>query len=561
MMQLKQCYAHWFVITALVSVLATLSTIRATAAPLNAKISWSPCYRDFGFPFECGIVQVPLDYSEPNGAAISLALIRLPASDPSRRIGSLFLNPGGPGGSGFEFALYIAPYIYTEEVRARFDIVGFDPRGVGRSTPLRCFGTVRQWSDILTAFAFPITEEQAALWESTERTFVDACEQRAGRIVDHMTTADVARDLDLLREAVGDEKLTYAGLSYGTFLGVTYANLFPDKVRAVVVDGVLDPIAWTTGNGNEAATLPFSTRLRSDAGAMATLDEFFRLCDAGGIENCAFAPDSSSRFAALAARLRVAPVLVTTPDGFTYTFDYAGLIATMLSNMYSSYNWPYLAPFLAELEATAGPAQLGARLQSLWNSLGLVTKRGMPEYPNIFEGFYGVVCSESDNPNSYSAWWNAAQSAEAQYGYFGPIWTWNSSVCAIWPGPAQSRYVGPFATATANPVLVVGNIFDPATRYEGALTVHNLLANSRLLTVQGWGHCSLFLSGCADSTVGSYLVDPTGPLPTSCAQEWVPFAAPPAAATAASVQSSVRESLRAVVNGAIMPMLVRHIVR
>jgi pimeloyl-ACP methyl ester carboxylesterase len=206
-------------------------------------------------------------------------------------------------------------------VRARFDIVGFDPRGIARSTALRCFGTPRQWGPFFTPFAFPLTPDEEEAWMAADLYVVDACAQRGGRIIDHMSTANVARDLDVLREAVGDAKLTYYGVSYGSFLGQTYANLFPDKFRALVIDGVLDPIAWV----NQGGAIPFSTRLRSDAGAIATLNEFFRLCDEGA-DNCAFAPDSAERYAALAQKLLDdGPVAITFPDGSGLELNYSVL--------------------------------------------------------------------------------------------------------------------------------------------------------------------------------------------------------------------------------------------
>ncbi len=241
-------------------------------------------------------MQVPLDYNQPNGATISLALVRLPASDPAHRIGSLFLNPGGPGGSGVDCALFAGPFLYNDSVRAHFDLVGFDPRGIARSTALRCFGTPKQWGRIFTPFAFPSTSAEEVQWMNADLYLDSNCAQRGGKIADHMSTANVARDLDQLRQAVGDEQLTYAGVSYGTMIGQTYANMFPGNVRALIIDGVLDPIAWTTGSG-DASTVPFSTRLHSDIGAQATLEEFFRLCDAG---TCAFGPNSATRFKALA---------------------------------------------------------------------------------------------------------------------------------------------------------------------------------------------------------------------------------------------------------------------
>src|SRR5262249_53207276 len=149
--------------------------------------------------------------------------------------------------------------------------------------------------------------------------------RKGGPIRDHMSTADVARDMDVLRRAVGDDKLTYLGFSYGSFLGQTYANLFPNRVRALVIDGVLDPVAWTTGPGDQARTLPFSTRLRSDQGAQHTLDEFFRLCDLAG-KDCAFAGNSRARYSALAERVRTDPIVIPDPAGGTITVTYAVLL-------------------------------------------------------------------------------------------------------------------------------------------------------------------------------------------------------------------------------------------
>lgn len=537
-----------FMMTSLWSALVPILT---SAAPVPPKIAWSPCYRNFGFPFECGTVQVPLDYDNQGVAAVSIALVRLPATDPARRIGSLFLNPGGPGGSGFNFVLFVGPLVYTDEVRARFDIVGFDPRGIARSTALRCFGTPRQWTPAFTPFPFPMTPEEEAIWQTAERYLDAACDQRGTRLIDHMATADVARDLDRLRQALGDEQLNYVGYSYGSYLGVTYANLFPDKVRALVVDGVLNPVEWATGEPGEES-LPFSTRLRSDVGALATLDQFFLLCDAGG-PNCAFSPDSADRFAALADKLRAEPLVITTPEGITYTFTYADLISNALNAMYSSSSWPAFAQFLAGIEAADPPAKLGAQLFTFWQKLGFITKRGFPQYPNYIEGFPSVACSDSDNPHTYSAWSAAAADSEAHYGYFGRIWTWVSSICAAWPGSDGDRYIGPFNANTANPVLVTNTLFDPATRYEGAVFVAGLLPNSRLLTVNGWGHTTPTLSHQADEAVALYLLEGTLPdVGTIYNQDLVPFADSTTVATAA-----VGSEMRAQLVRATVPQAVR----
>jgi pimeloyl-ACP methyl ester carboxylesterase len=524
----------------------------AGAAPLGSKVSWSPCYRDFG-PFECGTVQVPLDHDEPGGASISIALVRLPATDPARRIGSLFLNPGGPGGSGVDFAVFAAQILFSDEVRARFDIVGFDPRGIGRSTALRCFGSSRQWAPYFTPYAFPSTPEEEAAWEAADRYLDAACDQRGKRIIDHMSTADVARDLDLLREAVGDEQLTYVGFSYGSYLGVTYANLFPERVRSVVVDGVLDPIAWSTGVPGDGPGEPVSTRIHSAGGAQATLQEFFRLCDAGG-SNCAFGSGAANRFAALAQRLKSDPVQIIQPDGSSFQLNYSTFIGVALGAMYDSFSWPSFAEFLSAIESAAPASTLGARLDALWRSLGLITKRGFPEYVNFPEGFPGVLCADSDNPHAYAAWSAASAAEEARFGYFGPLWTWASSPCAAWPGGQEDRYLGPFDRNTAHPVLVMNTLYDPATRYQGAVTVAGLLPNSRLVTVAGWGHTTPFLSHAADDVVSRYLLDGTvPPAGTTFAQDFVPFSSP------ATLVASAAAAGKAMLAPALVPDVVRRL--
>src|SRR4051794_34384785 len=282
---------------------AWLLASAGAASAAQDKIAWAKCH---GGPFECGTLQVPLDYDRPSGTTIGLGLTRLPATDPKHRIGSLLINPGGPGGPGSAFIVDAGQDLFTPEVRARYDLVGFDPRGISTSSALRCFGSDRQWDPFFTPITFPMTDDEADIWMAADHFLDDACARRGGAIAEHMATANVARDMDRVRAAVGDAKIHYYGVSYGSFLGTTYANLFPDRVGRLVVDGVLDPVAWTTGVGNQAHTIPFSTRLHSDAGAWATLQEFFRLCDAGG-DRCPFSGRAQDRFAQLAEDLLAAP--------------------------------------------------------------------------------------------------------------------------------------------------------------------------------------------------------------------------------------------------------------
>ena len=500
----------------------------AAAAPPG--IAWAPCFRDFG-PFECAQVPVPLDYDDPNGATISIALLRLPASDPNGAIGSLFVNPGGPGGSGVEFALFAGPFLQSIGLSS-FDIVGFDPRGIGRSTALRCFGTQRQWSQVLAPVAFPMTDAEEAAWIAGELRFDEVCDQRAGRILDHMATADVARDLDTLRAAVGDETLTYLGFSYGSYLGETFASLFPDGFRAMVLDSVLDPVAWSTGAAG-AEDVPFTARLQSATGTQATLDEFFRLCDAGG-PNCAFSGDSAARFAALADALKAAPLILIDPvSGAEVPFRYQDLVINSLISMYDTFSWPALAELLVFLEQQAAPVTLGKALAKLWVQQGYISKRGFPRYFNAVEGFPAVACSDSDNPDDYAVWHDLGPAEDAAHGYFGRPWAWLSSICAQWPGFDADRYMGPFDIDTTVRILLVNNRFDPATAYEGAVEADAALANADFITVTGWGHGATPTSSCAISAAVGYLLTGVSPGDLTCDPDAVPFADPVDASAAA----------------------------
>jgi len=519
------------------SLLATAVGGAPAAAAPKSTTHWSACFQDFG-PFQCASVGVPLDYDQPSGAHISIAMVRLPAANPALRQGSLFINPGGPGGSGVGFAVFVAPFLFTQDVRDRFDIIGFDPRGIAASNPIRCFGTDKQWGPFFMPFAFPMTDAEVAQWAAADRYLDAACDQRAGKILDHASTANAARDMDRLRQAVGDAKLTYYGVSYGSFLGQTYANMFPDRFRALVIDGVLDPIAWTTGAPGQQ-DLPFSTRLRSDQGAADTLEEFYRLCDAGDGCPLAGGAGAKARFAALADTLRAGPIPVLDPStGQTFPYNYSYLIADTANALYDSFGWPDFAVFLAYLESQAEPAVLGHALATVRGTSALarssedlsrtastfMPRRRIPHYFNNLEGFPGVACADSDNPHAYQAWVSAGAAADTSYGYFGRFWTWASGICAEWPGRDDDRYTGPFDTTTASPVLVVGAKWDPATRYEGAVIAHSLLPNSALLTVNSWGHTSLFTSACADAAIAAYLIDGTTPgEATVCSQDAVPW--------------------------------------
>lgn len=320
-----------------------------------------------------------------------------------------------------------------------------------------------------------------------------------------MSTANVARDLDYMRQAFGDDQLNYLGLSYGSYLGQTYANLFPDNVGAVIIDGVLDPIAWA----NVGAPAPFSTRLRSDLGAEATLAEFLRQCQEAG-PLCALAPNPEDRFNAILDRLRDAPIPIVDPGtGEAFEYRYSFFVADLLGALYNPFNFPLIADFVAFLESIPSPAALGLARRDLQATPGFVNKRGFPNYQNFAEGFPAVGCEDTQNPGGgHSVWFEAGKAALTDAPVFGEIWTWASSPCAVWSSFDNDVYRGPFTAETANPVLVIGNLYDPATRYEGAVAARELLPNSALLTVDDPGHTSLGINFCAAGATDFFLQDP-----------------------------------------------------
>ena len=255
--------------------------------------------------------------------------------------------------------------LFTPGVRASFDLIGFDPRGIARSTQLQCFATTEDQLDVLPSMAFPVTRAEEGQWVTGLRAVSTACDRRGGPILDHMSTANVARDMDRIRLGLGESTLNFVGYSYGSMVGSTYANMFPDRVRAVVIDGVLDPVSWTTGRGDQADTLSVTGRLLSEQGAYETLQQFLSLCDAGG-DTCAFSEgDPRQRFDRLARQLLADPVEVPDGNGGTVTVTYADLVSVTLGALYSSAIWPDLAALLADLDGLVNPAGAGAALTSL----------------------------------------------------------------------------------------------------------------------------------------------------------------------------------------------------
>jgi pimeloyl-ACP methyl ester carboxylesterase len=309
-------------VTVLLGAVAMIAAVLAVPAetavgrsvePVVPVLRWTAC----GGGFECTQATVPLDYDNPAGPTISLALIRLPATDQRHRIGSLLTNPGGPATSGVDSIRGTPKDAYPPGMRGRFDIIGFDPRGVARSSPIRCFPSneakARFFVDVPL---FPITRQDEVAFIAKTAELGGRCLRHNASIMQHMSTANVARDMDLLRQALGDAKLNFFGASYGSYLGNVYANLFPGKVRALVLDSIVEPVNWATGRG-DGHSVPVYTRERSDLGASATMQQFLSLCDRAG-PRCAFSGgDPAKKWGLLLARARQAPIMYAQIVTFT----------------------------------------------------------------------------------------------------------------------------------------------------------------------------------------------------------------------------------------------------
>ena len=344
------------------------------------------------------------------------------------------------------------------------------------------------------------------------------CVRHNAAIMQHMSTANVARDMDLLRRALGDRALTFYGASYGSYLGNTYANLFPARVRALVLDSVVEPVAWATGRG-KGSTQPVFIREGSDQGAHATLQQFLRLCDRAG-PRCAFAQGNpTTKLDRLLARARRAPIIVPTPQG-PQPVSYAEIVGLTLNALFEPDSWPALAEDLQLLFAASNHSTTTAPVAGTATGAGLAANG----YNNTLESFLSVTCTDTNHPHDPFVWSRAAASADRRSAPFGAPWAWDSEACATWPARDHDRYIGPFAHRTAAPVLLIGTRFDPASRYQNAQIVARELPRSRLLTLNGWGHVALGRSSCISAHIARYFLAGTLPPPgTTCQPDRRPF--------------------------------------
>ncbi len=522
---------------AVVAVLATgLLTSGCTSEA--ASLDWGECengqlaelYTDPEYDFqwrsgdfECGILEVPLDYDDPDGEQIDMAVGRLSAASPEDRIGTLFVNPGGPGGSGVRFAAESG--VRYPEIAERFDVVGFDPRGTWFSTPFDCFGSDDSGSEFPDG---PIEEtvgddvvNEVSFGDADSRTddqaYADACAENGGPMIDHMSTANVARDMDRLRNTLDLAQVSYYGGSYGSLLGATYANLFPDTIRAMALDSAANPAAWF---GTEATSdQPLWARSDRAAAQQTALDEFFRQCD-DAPDGCVLAPDSETRFDALLAQASTDEGL-TFPNGDPFDIGEPGPIGRQEFLIRTVYSTQFTFQWRGFTEELAAAEQGDLSYDVSYNSVTDPRSEPNAEYA---EGYSGVVCGETEGPTDWDTLSDHALEEEAENGYFGTFWSWAESPCAVWPGRDEDRYAGPWDTPTPITILIVNNLYDPALGIEGARALDDALANSVLVEVEAWGHVAHPVSDCAYDTITNYLITAEAPPQgTTCVSEGNPF--------------------------------------
>jgi pimeloyl-ACP methyl ester carboxylesterase len=474
-------------------------------------LTWSDCADGF----QCATAGVPLDYANPYGSKIDLALIKLPASDPAHRIGTLFVNFGGPGPSGVDRLRLRAkwPWLFSDELRSRFDLVSWDPRAVSHSTAVRCFSTSAEQEQYFASFPeMPGDPSGEAAFYRASKDLADRCQQQAGALLPYMNSINTARDIDLLRRAVGDAKLTYHGISYGTHIGAIYANLFPARVRALVMDGTMDFQGSATGHGNAGSTLPVDTRQDVATGIAETFESFLTQCAAAG-PNCAFSDgDVHAKWRTLADRARQHPITVTNADGTATTYSYSAVI-NLAGDLAKPENWKDNAVLLQQLYVASGTTAFAAK------------SKGEPYLGNSTEAFNAIQCADSTVPTSESTYSALAVSEDQRVPYFGRIGVFDMMSCAYWPQRAVQPYRGPWNRVTAAPILVINSRFDPSTPLKGAKDGIAELARARLLVVEGSGHSTMYVhSTCAEKAKRTYLI--SGVLPAegaTCPIDQKPF--------------------------------------
>jgi len=438
----------------------------------TSSITWTSCDGSF----ECAKVQVPVDYTHPDGPKLSVALVKVPASDPSKRIGSLLVNPGGPGGSGIDLA---EGNPWPADIHERFDIVGFDPRGVGRSSPLDCHRTL---AEMYHSDPTPRTAQQTSHLLQESRTFVRNCATAYKALLPHLGTRDVARDLDRIRVALGESKLNYLGYSYGTSIGQVYADLFPTHIRAMVLDGIV-----RLGQpGLEAAT---------DQGLSfeKNLEAFEKGCTAN--PPCALGSDPAAVVSRVQAKVEAAPIAAPGQDRPLGPGEFQLGVGEAL---YSQAEWTALATALKQADQGNGSGLV--RLADAY-----LERNPDGTYPNGFEIYFAVSCLDWSWPHDPAAVLAAGRAASKAAPHLGEGTVTDYVRCAYWPTPSQP--LTPPKAIGSPPIVVVSTTNDPATPYVDGVALARRLPQGVLITHRGNGH-TIYAQGdaCVDDAVNTYLI-------------------------------------------------------
>ncbi|MEU0223038.1 alpha/beta hydrolase [Streptomyces sp. NPDC006284] len=477
------------------AVLAALprATPSALAPYYGQKLSW----RDCGVPgFQCATMKAPLDYAKPTQGDVRLAVSRKKATGPGERLGSLLVNPGGPGGSAIGYLQQYAGIGYPAEVRARYDMVAVDPRGVARSEPVECLDG-REMDAYTQTDVTPDDQAETDGLVDAYQKFAEGCGADAPKLLRHVSTGEAARDMDVLRAVLGDEKLTYVGASYGTFLGATYAGLFPDRAGRLVLDGAMDP-SLPARRLNLEQTAGFETAFQSFAKDCVTQPD----CPLGGKGT----PPAQvgKNLKAFFDDLDAEPVPAGDADGRRLTESLAttGVIAAM----YDEGAWQQLRESLS----SAMKEKDGAGLLVLADSY--YEREADGSYSNLMFANASVNCLDLpaafSSPDEVRA---ALPDFEKASPVFGEGLAWSSLNCAYWPvQPTGEPHR--IEAAGATPIVVVGTTRDPATPYRWAEALADQLSSGRLLTYEGDGHTAYGRgSTCIDSAINTYLLRGTPP--------------------------------------------------
>ena len=442
------------------------------------EINWKNCRQDF----KCATMAVPINYKNLSTGTFEIALLKYEART-SKKLGSLIVNPGGPGGSGVDYA-YAAEYIFTPAILDRYDIVGFDPRGVSRSAPIRCL-TDKELDANNNSDSKPDNEAEFKQILQDTKKYVDICKDKNEHLTSY-STANVARDLDILREALGDKRLNYMGKSYGTYLGTLYAHFFPNKVGRVVLDGAVDP---TISN--------FQQSLTQAVGFDHAFSSFAKDCSKKS--NCPLPYGHDAAIAEMQRLFESAAQKTLPTTSSKRTLSETMMVLGTASAMYESETgWPKLRKAVAK-------AQKGDGDEFLKLADEYTGRQSDGSYPNNeFDSGAVIDCLDIDEPRTVAQIKRDAEVFAEKAPLFGPYLAFGGLTCKYF---GQSQEVNITPTTTTNPVVVIGTTGDPATPYEWAQGLNKLLTNSVLVSVTDEGHTGQGRGNvCTDRFVEEYFL-------------------------------------------------------